>query len=30
MNNQALRFPGGSLADDYHWASNTTDTNTWS
>jgi len=29
MNNQALRFPGGSLADDYHWASNTTDTNTW-
>jgi hypothetical protein len=29
MNNQALRFPGGSLSDDYHWASNTTDTNTW-
>jgi hypothetical protein len=24
-----LRFPGGSAADDYHWASNTTDTNTW-
>jgi len=24
-----LRFPGGSTADDYHWASNTTDTNTW-
>ena len=24
-----LRFPGGSVADDYHWASNTTDTNTW-
>ena len=24
MNNQALRFPGGSLSDDYHWASNTT------
>jgi len=29
MANQAFRFPGGSLADDYHWASNTTDTNTW-
>jgi hypothetical protein len=29
MNNQALRFPGGSDADDYHWASNTTGTNTW-
>jgi hypothetical protein len=29
MNNQALRFPGGSAADDYHWASNTSDTNTW-
>jgi alpha-L-arabinofuranosidase len=29
MNNQAFRFPGGSLADDYNWASNTTDTNTW-
>jgi alpha-N-arabinofuranosidase len=26
---QMLRFPGGSLSDDYHWASNTTDTNTW-
>jgi len=25
----ALRFPGGSLSDDYHWASNTTLTNTW-
>ena len=24
-----LRFPGGSTADDYHWASNTSDTNTW-
>ena len=24
-----LRFPGGSLSDDYHWASNTTGTNTW-
>src|SRR5580700_6559832 len=25
----SLRFPGGSLSDDYHWASNTTDSNTW-
>ncbi len=24
-----LRFPGGSAADDYHWASNTSDSNTW-
>ena len=24
-----LRFPGGSLSDEYHWASNTTGTNTW-
>jgi hypothetical protein len=29
MGNQALRFPGGSLSDDYHWASNTTDNNTF-
>ena len=29
MGLQALRFPGGSLSDDYHWASNTTDTNAW-
>ena len=29
MGNQALRFPGGSLSDDYHWATNTTDGNTW-
>ncbi|MEO7299721.1 MAG: alpha-L-arabinofuranosidase [Verrucomicrobiota bacterium] len=29
MDNQALRFPGGSLSDEYHWASNTTGTNTW-
>jgi len=29
MANQALRFPGGSLSDDYHWATNTTDSNTW-
>ena len=28
MGNQALRFPGGSLADDYHWATNTTGSNT--
>src|SRR6266567_424473 len=25
----ALRFPGGSLSDEYHWASNTTLGNTW-
>jgi alpha-L-arabinofuranosidase len=25
----SLRFPGGSLSDDYHWATNTTDSNTW-
>ncbi len=25
----ALRFPGGSASDDYHWASNTSGTNTW-
>lgn len=24
-----LRFPGGSLSDDYHWATDTTDSNTW-
>ena len=29
MDNRVMRFPGGSLADDYHWASNTTGTNTW-
>jgi len=29
MGNQAPRFPGGSLSDDYHWATNTTDSNTW-
>jgi hypothetical protein len=29
LDNQALRFPGGSLSDEYHWASNTTDNNTW-
>ncbi len=29
MGNQTLRFPGGSLSDDYHWQTNTTGTNTW-
>lgn len=29
MDNRALRFPGGGLADDYHWETNTTGTNTW-
>jgi alpha-N-arabinofuranosidase len=29
MGNQALRFPGGSLSDDYHWMTNTTDSNSW-
>ncbi len=24
-----LRFPGGSLSDEYHWASNKSGTNTW-
>ncbi|HWF19159.1 MAG TPA: alpha-L-arabinofuranosidase [Verrucomicrobiae bacterium] len=24
-----LRFPGGSLSDEYHWGSNTSGTNTW-
>ena len=24
-----LRFPGGSASDEYHWASNTSDSNTW-
>src|SRR5882724_8449042 len=26
---QALRFPGGSLSDEYHWLTNTTRSNTW-
>ncbi len=26
---KAFRFPGGSLSDGYHWAANTTDSNTW-
>jgi alpha-L-arabinofuranosidase len=29
LNTHILRFPGGSLADDYHWATDTTDDNTW-
>jgi alpha-L-arabinofuranosidase len=29
MGNQALRFPGGSLSDEYHWFSNTSGNNTW-
>src|ERR1051326_6434016 len=29
MGDQSLRFPGGSLSDDYHWQSNTTGSNTW-
>ncbi len=29
MGNQTLRFPGGSLSDDYHWRTNTTGDNTW-
>ena len=29
MGTTILRFPGGSLSDQYHWASNETLTNTW-
>jgi len=29
MNNQALRFPGGSASDVYHWATNMSDGQTW-
>lgn len=29
MSVQALRFPGGSLSDEYHWLTNTTRANTW-
>src|SRR5437016_12930495 len=29
MAEQALRFPGGSLSDEYHCATNTTRNNTW-
>ncbi len=26
---RVLRYPGGSLSDEYHWRTNTTGTNTW-
>ncbi len=29
MGTRVLRFPGGSLSDEYYWASNTSGTNTW-
>ena len=29
LDNRALRFPGGSLADEYDWTTNTTGTNRW-
>ncbi len=29
MGSTVVRMPGGSLSDEYHWASNTTLTNTW-
>ncbi len=29
MGTTTLRFPGGSLSDEYHWATGTTLTNTW-
>ncbi len=29
LNTRILRFPGGSLSDEYHWATGTTLTNTW-
>lgn len=29
MGARALRFPGGSLSDEYHWQTNTTLNNTW-
>jgi hypothetical protein len=29
MGTAIMRFPGGSLSDEYHWASNTSSTNTW-
>jgi hypothetical protein len=29
MDNKTLRFPGGSLSDEYHWESNTTLNNNW-
>ena len=29
MGTRIMRFPGGSLSDEYHWASNTSLSNTW-
>lgn len=29
LNTHILRFPGGSLSDEYHWATDTTLNNTW-
>lgn len=29
MGTLAMRFPGGSLSDEYHWATSTSGTNTW-
>ena len=29
MGTRALRFPGGSDSDDYHWVYNRQDDNTW-
>jgi hypothetical protein len=29
MGARLLRFPGGSLSDEYHWATDKTDANTW-
>lgn len=29
IGNRTLRFPGGSLSDEYHWATNTTLNNNW-
>ena len=29
LGTQILRFPGGSASDEYHWASDTSSTNTW-
>jgi alpha-L-arabinofuranosidase len=29
MGNKVLRFPGGSLSDEYHWRTNTSLNNTW-
>jgi hypothetical protein len=29
LGTQILRFPGGSASDEYHWATDTSDSNTW-